>query len=90
MPRNNEIFTVEIKTAIEAIQKQGKTIILRKLIEAEVCNHPEKYPNLGKLHDIPLKMAISAVLNRMPGIEVYRKRPASWTVSDCMPEAAYV
>ena len=90
MPRNTEIFTFEIKAAIEAIQVKGKTIIPRNVIEEEISSHPEKYPNLGKLHDIPLKMAITAVVNRMPGTEVYRKRPASWIVSDCgSGEVAY-
>lgn len=88
MPRNTKIFTFEIKAAIEAIQAKGKTIIPRNVIEEEISSHPEKYPNLGKLHDIPLKMAITAVVNRIPGTEVYRKRPASWIISDC--EAAYV
>lgn len=82
MPRNTEKFNFEIIRAVETIQKQGKTIIPRKMIEDEIAVHPEKYPNIGQLHDIPLKIVISAVINRTPGAEVFRKRPLSWTISE--------
>ncbi|PWR73864.1 hypothetical protein [Methanospirillum lacunae] len=77
IPRNTDKFTFEIKAAIEAIQIKEKTIIPRNVIEEEISSHPEKYLNLGKMHDIPLKMVITAVENRIPGTEVYRQRPAS-------------
>lgn len=83
MSRNTEIFTFEINAAIEAVQVKRKTIIPKNVIEEEISSHPKKYPNIGNLHDIPLKMAITAVVNRIPGTEVYRKRPASWIVSYC-------
>ena len=81
MPRNVEIFKFEIETAIENIQSRGKTIIPRRLIEDEIENNREKYPKLGTLQDIPLKMAISAVVNRRPDAKQYGKRPVSWIFS---------
>jgi hypothetical protein len=79
MPRDVEVFKFEIENAIETIQKQGKTIIPRRLIEEEVENNREKYPRLGKLENIPLKMAISASVNKRPDAIIYGKRPVSWS-----------
>lgn len=78
MPRDVEIFKFEIENAIVKFQKQGKTIIPRRWIEEEIENNRDKYPNLGLLQDVPLKMAISAVVNKREDARIYGKRPASW------------
>ena len=90
MPRDVEIFKFEIENAIAKFQKQGKTIIPRRWIEEEIENNRDKYPNLGLLQDVPLKMAISAVVNRRPDAKQYGKRPVSWvfTSSPSLPGAA--
>ncbi len=81
MPRNVEVFVIEIETAIKNIQSRGKTIIPRRLIEEEIENNRGTYPKLGTLQDVPLKMAISAVINRRPDAKQYGKRPVSWVFS---------
>jgi hypothetical protein len=81
MPRDVDVFKIEIESAIEEIHKTNRTIIPRRLIEEEIENNREKYPKLGQLENVPLKMAISAVINRRPGTKVYGKRPVSWAFS---------
>lgn len=81
MPRDVEKFRDEISSAIGKFQRQGRTIISRRLIEEEILTNREEYPRLGELQEVPLRMAISAVVNRMPDARVYGKRPTSWTFS---------
>lgn len=51
-------------------------IISRGAIEREVEQNPDNYPPLSKKTGQPLRMAISQVLCREPGISVIRsKRP---------------
>lgn len=80
MPRNVSVFEVEIETAIENIQSRRTTIIPRRLIEDEIEKNPGRYPKLGSLDGISLRMAISASVNRRPDAKQYGKRPLSWII----------
>lgn len=81
MPRNVDVFKFEIANAIETVKSQNKTIIPRQLIEDEIEHNRGKYPKLGTLRDVPLKMAISAAINQRPDAKQYGKRPVSWIFS---------
>ena len=78
MPIRVDLYNPEITRAIENLQKNKKTIILRRMIEQEVESNREQYPLLGKLTGDPLKLAITASVNRRNDAMVHGKRPLSW------------
>ncbi|PWR73945.1 hypothetical protein [Methanospirillum lacunae] len=71
MFRNVTIYQNEIQKTIKKFQDQGCTVILRRYIEDDVKAHPEDYPKLATLDEIPRKMTITATVNRMPGTKMY-------------------
>jgi hypothetical protein len=83
MPKILTEYKPEIIAAITKFQAHCGAIILRRYIEEDIRNFPGNYPKLATLDELSRKKAITAIINRLPGTEVYRKRPASWIVTDC-------
>ena len=82
MPRIIDNLNFETEYALETIQRTENTIILRNAIEKEISRHPGKYPNPGNLKNVPIKMVMTSVVNRIPGTKVYHKRLACRIISD--------
>ena len=59
MPRNVSVYAHEIDKAIQILRAMNKTIITRRAVEEEIENYRFRYPRLGELQGVPLKMVIS-------------------------------
>ncbi|NLV28076.1 MAG: hypothetical protein GXY48_13080 [Methanomicrobiales archaeon] len=83
MPRNVSVYTHEIDEAIRNIRAMNKTIITRRAVEEEIENNRFRYPRLGELQGVPLKMVISQLVSNRSDAHVYGKRPVSWVFDIC-------
>jgi len=78
MPRNVSVYACEIDKAIQILRSMNKTIITRRAVEEEIENNRSRYPRLGELRGVPLKMVISQLVSHRSDAHVYGKRPVSW------------
>jgi hypothetical protein len=56
----------------------NRTIITRRTALEEIEHNRSRYPRLGELQEVPLKMVISQLVSHRPDAHVYGKRPVSW------------
>lgn len=83
MPRNVSVYAHEIDKAIQNLRSMNKTIITRRAVEEEIENNLFRYPRLGELQGVPLKMVISQLVSNRSDAHVYGKRPVSWVFDIC-------
>jgi len=83
MPRNVSVYAHEIDKAIQILRAMNKTIITRRAALEEIENNRSRYPRLGELQGVPLKMVISQLVSNRPDAHVYGKRPVSWVFDIC-------
>lgn len=83
MPRNVSVYAHEIDKAIQNLRAMNKTIITRRAVEEEIENNRFRYPRLGELQGVPLKMVISQLVSKRSDAHVYGKRPVSWVFDIC-------
>jgi len=83
MPRNVSVYAHEIDKAIQILRAMNKMIITRREALEEIENNRFRYPRLGEIRGVPLKMLISQLVSRRPDAHVYGKRPVSWVFDIC-------
>jgi hypothetical protein len=83
MPRIVSVYAHEIDIAIQILCAMNKKIITRRAVEEEIENNRSRYPMLGELQGVPLKMVISQLVSNRPDAHVYGKRPVSWVFDIC-------
>lgn len=83
MPRNVSVYAQEIDKAIQILRAMNKTIITRRAALEEIENNRSRYPMLGELRGVPLKMVISQLVSRRPDAHLFGKRQVSWVFYIC-------